>query len=286
MKKYSLPILLTVAGFLLVGFIMYFAANPKRQPLVIVHFNDTHSNFEPILGGRAQGKGGVIERAAFIREQRDEAGEDNLLLLHAGDWSQGSVYFTALDGDMEVDVINALRYDAVALGNHEFDNGNERLAERVARINCPVVCANYVFDEKLASVVKPYAIVEKAGRKIGIIGLLADISTLVYRGPEDKADYLDPVPVVNELAAKLKDEEGCDLVILLSHLGAVVDKANPDGIIDKEVAASSRNVDIIVGGHSHTLFDEMDEVADLDGHLVRIVQAGEYGMYGGKLTVD
>ena len=91
---------------------------------------------------------------------------------------------------------------------------------------------------------------------------------------------------MNELAAKLKDEEGCDLVILLSHLGAVVDKANPDGIIDKEVAASSRNVDIIVGGHSHTLFDEMDEVADLDGHLVRIVQAGEYGMYGGKLTVD
>lgn len=289
MKKYGLPIILTLAGILLAVFIICTVrpeAKTFEKPLTILHFNDTHSNFEPILGGRDSGLGGVIERAAFVAEEREKAGAENVLLLHAGDWSQGSVYFTALNGEMEVDVINALGYDAIALGNHEFDNGNKRLAERIERINCPVVCANYEFDEPLASLVKPYTIVERAGRKIGIIGLLADISTLVMQDPDDKAVYKDPTPIVNELAAKLRKEDKCDLVVVLSHLGVEVDENNPDSKIDPELASETRGVDLIVGGHSHTLLSDVKLVPDLDGHSVGIVQCGKYGMNAGKITVD
>ena len=290
MKKYSLPIILTIAGALLVVFILCTVrpSAPKTfdKPLTILHFNDTHSNFEPILGGKDSGLGGIIERAAFVADEREKAGAENVLLLHAGDWSQGSVYFTALNGEMEVDVINALRYDVIALGNHEFDNGNKRLAERIQRINCPVVCANYEFDENLSSLVKPYAIVERAGRKIGVIGLLADISTLVMQDPDEKAQYKDPTPVVNELAAKLRKDEKCDLVIVLSHLGVEEDPSNPDSKIDPVLASETRGVDLIVGGHSHTLLSDIRMVPDLDGHPVGIVQVGKYGINAGKITVD
>lgn len=134
------------------------------QELTILHLNDTHSHIDPERSGKHAGKGGVVEQALYIDEVRAEEGKKNVLLLHAGDFSQGSSYFTELNGDLEIDILNAFKYDAVCLGNHEFDNGIDELARRLGNLKVPVVCANYDFSASpLAKYVKPYVIVKKAG---------------------------------------------------------------------------------------------------------------------------
>ena len=138
--------------------------------LVIVHTNDTHSHFDPLRDGT----GGIIERAAFVDSVRKAAGAGKVLLLHAGDFDQGTSYYTQMHGELEVDMVNALKYDAVALGNHEFDDGIESLTERARRIQCPIVCANLDLSSfELGKYVKPYTVLHRGGKKIGIIGLEA-----------------------------------------------------------------------------------------------------------------
>lgn len=256
-----------------------FAAS--AQDLTILHFNDTHSHIDPERSGKEAGLGGVIEQAAYIDSVRCAAGRKNVLLLHAGDFSQGTSYFTELKGNIEIDVLNAMKFDAVCLGNHEFDNGMEELSRRVRNLELPVVCANYDFTgSPLEGLVQPYVIVKKAGKKIGIIGVLTDVSTVVAREVADMMTYLSPVEVVNEYAAYLKDEKKCDLVVVLSHLG--YDHENSDC----ELATKVRNVDVIVGGHSHTKLDDYTPVKDLDGKDVVIVSDWKWGLEIGNLSID
>lgn len=253
------------------------AVSLDAQSLTILHFNDTHSNIDPIRSGEYKGRGGVIEHAAYVDSVRKADGRRNVLLLSAGDFSQGTSYFPELHGDIEIDVFNATRYDAVALGNHEFDNGVAELARRVRRLNAPALCANYDFTgTELEGLVHPYVILKKSGKKIGIIGLLPDVSVVVSAELVKGMEYIDPAEVVNEYAAYLKDRKKCDLVICLSHLGFRG---------DKELAASVRNVDLIVGGHSHTFLDDMVPVEDLDGKPVGIVQNWHWGLNVGELKV-
>ncbi len=248
------------------------------QELTIIHVNDTHSHVDPQRGGDYKGMGGVIEQAAYIDEVRSEEGKRNVLLLHAGDYGQGTSYFTELGGDIEIDVMNAMGFDVSCLGNHEFDNGVEELARRLRNLKNDVVCANYDFTgTALEGLVKPYAIVRKAGLKIAVIGLLTDVKRVVDKEIAKKLYYQEPVPVVNELADYLKNEKGCDMVICLSHLGYVT---------DKELASMVRNVDLIVGGHSHTLLRKMQVVKDLDKKDVVIVQDWKWGLNLGHLTVE
>ena len=233
------------------------------QELTILHLNDTHSHIDPERSGKHAGKGGVIEQALYIDEVRAEEGKKNVLLLHAGDFSQGSSYFTELNGDLEIAVLNACRYDAVCLGNHEFDNGIEELARRLGNLKVPVVCANYDFSATpLAEYVRPYVILKKAGLKIGIIGLLTDLSEVVN----------------SDIAAQEKD---CDLVICLTHLGF-----EDESYTDVMMAPLTRNVDIIVGGHSHTKLKEEARVKNLDGKDVVIVTDWKWGLKVGKLSVE
>lgn len=247
------------------------------QNLTVLHLNDTHSHIDPERTGENKGLGGVIEQAAYIDSVRKADGKKNVLLLHAGDFSQGTSYFTELGGDMEIDVLNATAYDVVALGNHEFDNGSAELARRLKNLEADVVCANYDFSgTPLEGIVKPYVIVKRAGKKIGIIGLLTDIRRVVDIKNVGKLDYQDPAPVVNRYAEYLKNEKGCDMIICLSHLGFRE---------DMELAPNVRNVDVIVGGHSHTQLDDLQKVADLDGKEVIIVQDWCWGMSIGKLSV-
>ena len=252
------------------------------QDLTILHLNDTHSHIDPENGGKHDGWGGVIEQAAYIDSVRCADGRRNVLLLHAGDFSQGTSYFTELKGDMEIDVINAFGYDAVTLGNHEFDNGMDELARRLSNLDVPVVCANYDFTgTPLAQHIKPYVIVKKAGKKIGIIGLLTDVSTVVDSRIAAALTYIHPVEVVNRYASYLKDEKDCDMVICLSHLGF-----DREEYTDCELAAKIRNVDVIVGGHSHTHLDDKVVIKDAEGEDVVIVQAWKWGRIIGKLSVD
>ncbi len=253
-----------------------------NRTLTIVHVNDTHSHLEPARGGEYDGFGGAIERAAFVDSVRKADGGKNVLLLHAGDFSQGTTYFTEFHGDAEIKVLNAMGYDCVALGNHEFDNGIEDLARRLSQLNCPVVCCNYDFSPfELGKYVKPYAIVKKAGKKIGIIGLLTDITRVVERTIADRLPKFDPVIETNKWARFLREEEGCDLVIALTHIGWVTS----DGLSDPELVASSRGLDLVVGGHSHTFLDKMEYGIDLDGRRVPIVTDGCWGINVGIIKV-
>lgn len=250
----------------------------NAQDLTILHVNDTHSHIDPQRSGDYKGRGGVIEQAAYIDSVRCADGKRNVLLVHAGDFSQGTSYFTELGGNIEIDVLNALRFDVVTLGNHEFDNGIEELSRRLKNLEAEVVCANYDFEgTALDGLVKPYTIIRRGGKKIGIIGLLTDIMEVVDADIARMLTYQEPSQVVNRLSGYLKEEKDCDMVICLSHLGYGE---------DKELAASIRNVDIIVGGHSHTLLDDKQTVNDLDGEEVIIVQNWKWGLNVGHLTID
>ena len=200
-----------------------------------------------------------------------------MLRLPGGDFTQGSSYFTQLGGDLEVATLNAMRYDAVTLGNHEFDNGIEDLARRLKTVECPIVCANYDFSPfELGRYIRPYVVLEKAGRKIGIIGMLTDITKVVDRNIADRLPKYDDVETAQKWADHLRNEKGCDLVIVLSHLGY-------NG--DRRLVEATRNIDLVVGGHSHTFLEQMEYAANLDGVQVPIVQDGCWGLYMGRIVV-
>ena len=249
--------------------------------MTLLHINDTHSHIEPIRTGQYKGMGGVIEQAAYIDSVRKADGRRNVMLLHAGDFSQGTSYFTELDGNIEIDVLNAMKYDAVCLGNHEFDKGLEDLARRLNDLDVPALCANYDFEgTPLEGLVKPYVIVRKSGKTWGIIGVLTDMSFSVENGIASALSYKSPADIVNHYADFLKNEKKCDEVICLTHLGY-----EGDFYTDQDLATQTRNVDYIVGGHSHTFLDEPQIRTGLDGRPVVIVTAGYCGINFGKLVI-
>lgn len=271
--KHIISVLVSILAACALGF---------SQDLVILHVNDTHSHEEPLRDGGVQGgMGGVIERAAYVDSVRTAVGKKNVLLLHAGDFSQGTSYFTELGGDIEIDLINAMKYDVVTLGNHEFDNGIDELARRLDNLKCPVVCANYDFSELvLGKYVKPYAIVRKGGMKIGVIGLLTDVTRVVQKSIADKMKRFDDIEVANKWADYLKNEEHCDMVIALTHIGF-----DSVGMNDPALVAGTRNIDLVVGGHSHTFLTDAEYRDNLDDRPVPIVQDGCWGLFVGQVDV-
>lgn len=248
----------------------------RTPELVILHTNDTHSNLEPKRGGQYKGCGGALERAAFVDSVRNAHGADKVLLVHAGDFNQGSSYFTELGGSVEVGVVNAMGYDCITLGNHEFDNGIEDLTERVKRLNCKIVCANLDLRTfELGEYVKPWAVVEKGGRKIGFIGLEADLSTSVSKSISARIPVFDNVEVVNAASAEL-EAQGCDLVVLLSHCGYEEDQA---------LIPQLHGIDIVIGGHTHTRVDGFVYVRDADGRKVPVITDWCHGIEMGEIKV-
>lgn len=264
-------------------FLSSVAVSAFGQRLVILHLNDTHSHFEPLRqGDPREGQGGIIERAAYVDSVRAAEGRRHVLLLHAGDFSQGTSYFPKLHGNLEIEEINAMKYDCVALGNHEFDNGIEELTRRVSSLKCPVVCANYDFSSfELGKYVKPYTIIRRGGYKIGIIGLLTDVSVVVSKSIADCLPKLDDLEVAGKWADYLKNEKKCDLVIALTHIGF-----EKEAFIDPMLVAGTRNIDLVVGGHSHTFLEKMEYAPNLDGKQIPIVQDGCWGLYVGKVLLQ
>ena len=256
------------------------------QKLVILHTNDTHSQIEPFRVGRNKGTAGVERRLQYYDSQFKQYGPERVLVLDAGDFSQGTPYFTVGHGDLEVQLMNLLRTDVATLGNHEFDNGVPELARRIKTLaKFPIVCANWDFSgTMLQDLIKPYVIVNRGGFKIGIIG--ATTTTLPSVCSPETIEGVKPIPTIptiNDIAAKLKDVEHCDIVILLSHLG--YQGGDFDHPSDRVVAENSRNIDIIVGGHSHTFLKEAMPVKNLDGKDVMITQTGCTGVYVGKFEI-
>lgn len=254
----------------------------SAQKLTIMHFNDTHSHLEPERAGKSAGRGGVIERAALVDSVRNAVGRRNFLLLHAGDFNQGTSYYTTLGGMLEVGLVNALGYDVITLGNHEFDDGIEHLGRRLAGLKCPVVCSNYDFSQfELGKYVKPYVVLKRGGMRIGIFGMLTDITKVVERTIADRLPKFDDVETADRWASYLKNEKKCDIVIALTHLGL----ENED-FMDQDLVRATRNIDLVVGGHSHTFIKNIVYENNIDGKPVPIVQNGCWGLDTAELSIE
>ena len=256
-------------------------AEPKSH-LVILHANDTHSHFEPVRDEEYPGMGGIIERAAYLDSVRTVEGPENVLLLHAGDFSQGTTYFSELGGNLEVQALNAMKYDVVTLGNHEFDNGLEDLGRRLSSLEMPVVVCNYDFSPfEAGKYIKPYVILERAGLKIGVLGVLCDLKTMVAGDIAERVPEFPWVETVQKYADLLKVDEKCDLVIALTHIG--YEEHTPGDVTDPILCSKTRNIDLFVTGHSHTFLEGIAYHSNVDGVRIPVVQDGWMGVYMGQL---
>ena len=276
MKRFFLTIMLTVT--LLAG------VQAKGRRLVILHTNDTHSCIFPLNPHLADtmlaGRGGFIRRAEMVSRERSK--HPDMLLFDSGDFSQGSPYYTLYKGDVEVGLMNLMRYDAATIGNHEFDFGVENMARLFKKADFPIVCANYDFTgTALEGVVKPYVVLKRGGLRIGVFGLSPQLDGLVMAKTCAGVKYNDPVKAANDVAKLLKEREKCDIVVCLSHLGWDI-----IGIDDTELMRQTRNIDIVLGGHSHSYFNALEYVENLDGREIPNDQNGKHGIYVGKITVD
>ena len=259
------------------------ACAPKTKTLVILHTNDTHSQIEPIAAGKRDGNhAGYARRMGLIERERQL--NPDLLLFDAGDFSQGTPYFNFYHGRIEVDAFNRMGYDAITLGNHEFDNGVDTLAEVLKDATFAVVSTNYdVQDSPLKGIVHPYHILMRACVRVGILGVGVNPEGLVSNKNFQPVRYLEPIPVVQQFATELKEKHRCDLVICLSHLGTGTDEST--GMSDVLLAKSTRNIDIIIGAHTHKIVANK-YVANLDGDSVLLAQMGKSGARIGKIMVE
>ena len=268
--------------FLFLLFIPFLLAAQEKS-LVIMHLNDTHSRIEPLPPNavRSPDKGGVVRQATCIGEVRKES--KNVLVFHSGDMVQGTSYFTLFNGEVEINAANLMKTDAACLGNHEFDNGLDFLSKMIRRAEFPFITTNLDFTgTPLEGLTKKYHILKRDGLKIGIIGLTIDPDGLVAKRNIETMKYLDPLESANMTADFLKKEKKCDLVICLSHLGYYPEE-NHFG--DITLSKKSRNIDIILSGHSHLFFQQPDRQINLDGKEVIIQQSGAYGINIGRLDV-
>ena len=273
----------TVVLYMLLLF-MAVGAYAQKQ-LEVLHTNDTHSCIMPLNPNLADtavaGRGGFLRRVAMIKEER--AKNPDLLLIDSGDFSQGSPFYTMFKGDVEIGLMNLMGYDAVTIGNHEFDFGLENMARIFKMAKFPVVCANYDFTGTcVEGLVKPYVIIKRNGLKIGLFGLSPQLEGLVDLSKCKGVTYLDPIEVGNRVAAELKHDKRCDVVICVSHLGWL----RPDEMGDQKLLASSKDIDLVLGGHSHSYFKDLRYVNNADGKAVPVDQNGKNAMYVGKLTLS
>lgn len=257
----------------------------KGKQLTILHTNDTHSTIQPLKENLADtmkaGRAGFLRRIAMIKEERQK--DPELLLFDSGDFSQGSAYYTLFKGDVEIGLMNRMGYDCSTIGNHEFDFGMENMARLFKMANFPIVCSNYDFTGTiLEGLVKPYIILRRKGIKIGVFALDPKMEGLVFAKNCQGIKYLDPIKVANDMAFKLKHKEKCDLVICVSHLGwePITQMGDPMMI------SHSRNIDIVLGGHSHSYFLKPQVVKDADGKDVPVDQNGKHAIFVGKLVLN
>ena len=253
------------------------------QTLTILHTNDTHSQVEPLEEGKRDAFcAGYARRMGMVEQIRKT--NPNLILLDAGDYRQGTPYFNFYHGRIEIDAMNRMHYDAITLGNHEFDYGVDTLATILKMAKFPIVCANYdVTGSALDSLVKPYTIITRGELRIGVFGLGIDPSGLISEKNFFPLRYLDPVNAAQNVADKLKNEENCHLVICLSHQGT--DPSTEGKISDTELANETRNIDIIIGAHTHKVVENR-YVKNLDGKDVLLTQVGKSGARIGEIIVQ
>lgn len=259
-----------------------FTAEDVKQ-ITILHTNDVHSHIDPFPSDdpRNPNMGGVARRAALIETIRKDA--ENVLLLDAGDIFQGTPYFNYYGGELEFKLMSMMKYDLSTIGNHDFDNGIPGLYAQMPHAKFDFISANYDFKNTMMDgLVKPYKIFVKNGVKIGVFGLGVKLDGLVDKKMYGETVYNDPVEVSQDMVRILKHEQKCDLVICLSHLGYEY-KNDKDMICDLKLATLTQDIDLIIGGHTHTFLDKPTVVKNLVGSEVLVNQVGCYGINLGRI---
>ena len=258
-----------------------FSATTKK--ITILHTNDVHSHIDPFGpdDGRNANKGGVARRATLVESIRNE--NPNTLLLDAGDIFQGTPYFNYYGGELEFKLMSMLKYDLATIGNHDFDNGIDGLYAQIPHAKFDFVSANYDFSNTVMDThVEPYKIFVKDGIKIGVFGLGIQLEGLVDKNMYKETVYNDPIEVAQDMSRVLKEEKSCDLVICLSHIGYYY-KKNPDRVSDLNLARATKDIDLIIGGHTHTFLPKPTIEKNSLGKNVLVNQVGAYGLYLGKI---
>ena len=259
-------------------------ASDNSYQLTILHTNDVHSRLDPFPmdGGRNQGMGGVAARAALIQKIRQE--QSQVLLLDAGDIFQGTPYFNYYGGELEFKLMSMMKYDLSAIGNHDFDNGVDGLTAQMPHASFEFISANYDFkNTSMDGFVKPFKIFTKNEIKIGVFGLGIELEGLVDKRMYKETVYNNPLEIAHDMVRILKKENKCDLVICLSHLGYKYNKDDSNKISDLKLAEQTKDIDLIIGGHTHTFLDKPTIVKNLDGKEVLVNQVGCYGINLGRI---
>lgn len=254
----------------------------NRRHITILHTNDVHSHIDPFPSshGRYANLGGVARRATLVDQIRNE--NPNTLLFDAGDIFQGTPYFNFYGGELEFKLMSKLKYDAATIGNHDFDNGVDGLLAQIPNGTFDLLSANYDFSNTvLDGFVKPYNMYELDGIKIGVYGLGIALDGLVTKRLYKETVYLEPYEIALDLERKLKEEEKCDLIICLSHLG--YDYENPQRPSDIQLAQRTHHTHLIIGGHTHTFLDKPEVRTNLNGDSVLVNQVGAYGLNLGRI---
>ncbi len=258
------------------------ACSPGVKKLTVLHTNDVHSHIDPFPAGHATfpNLGGVSRRAALIESIRRE--NPNTLLLDAGDIFQGTPYFNFYGGELEFRLMNKMGYRAATLGNHDFDNGLRGLLAQLPNAEFSFLSANYDFTNTvLDGYIRPYEVYVIDGIRVGVFGLGIELRGLVLEELYGETRYLDPVEIGQDMARVLREEEGCDLVICLSHLGYRYE--NPNRASDQTLAAGTDQIDLIIGGHTHTFMEQAEVATNRAGDPVLIQQVGCFGINLGRV---
>ncbi len=270
--------LLSLSGLSLSSF-----STIKEKKITILHTNDVHSHIDPFPDNhpRNPSMGGVAKRANIIEQIRKE--EANVLLLDAGDVFQGTPYFNYYGGELEFKLMSMMKYDLGTLGNHDFDNGIDGFYAQLPHANFEFVSANYDFkNTELNGIVKPYKTFIKDEIKIGVFGLGIELEGLVEKKLYKETKYNNPIEVATDITKTLKEKEKCDLIICLSHLGFDY-KNEKDKVSDLKLAAATQDIDLIIGGHTHTFLDKPVIKTNKIGKQVIINQVGAYGINLGRI---
>lgn len=270
--------LLTVGGLSLSSF-----STIEEKKITILHTNDVHSHIDPFPADhpRNPNMGGAARRASVIEQIRKE--EKNVLLLDAGDIFQGTPYFNYYGGELEFKLMSMMKYDLATMGNHDFDNGIDGFHAQLPHASFDFVSANYDFTNTiLDGIVKPYKIIIKDGIKIGIFGLGVELDGLVDKKLYKETVYNNPIEVAKDMTRILKEDKKCDLVICLSHLGFNY-RNEPDKVCDILLAKQTKDIDLIIGGHSHTFLDKPVIETNVDGKAVLVNQVGCFGINLGRI---
>ena len=269
-------------ALLSVGGIALSCTEQEVKQITILHTNDVHSHIDPFgpNDGRNANKGGVARRATLIQRLRQE--NPNTLLLDAGDIFQGTPYFNYYGGELEFKLMSMLDYDAATIGNHDFDNGIDGLYAQLPHAQFDFISANYNFKNTIMDGhVAPYKIFIKNGVRIGVFGLGIELEGLVGKDMFKETKYLDPIEIAQDMSRIIKTEEQCDLIICLSHLG--YDYENQQKVSDRSLARSTKDIDLIIGGHTHTFLNKPTVETNVIGKSVLVNQVGCYCLYIGKV---